>query len=120
MDAAVTANVADCSWKAVPKAAWLRVTSGTPGTGNGTVTYAVAASAGAATATDLVTSPIVPTYSPPSGTTFPLAPDKKPFSTPVTCTTRTARPRPTAARSAPWATFSALSGRCSAWPSSSR
>ncbi|MCA2971618.1 MAG: hypothetical protein INH43_24140, partial [Acidobacteriaceae bacterium] len=39
----VTANATDFGWTAVSDAAWLTVTGGASGTGNGTVTYSVAA-----------------------------------------------------------------------------
>jgi hypothetical protein len=38
----VTLSGADCIWSATPNAAWLSITAGSGGTGNGTVTYAVA------------------------------------------------------------------------------
>ncbi len=42
------ATGAPCEWTAVSNDAWITVDSGTPGTGNGTVGYTVAANAGAA------------------------------------------------------------------------
>ena len=42
----VTASSSSCSWTAVSNATWITVTSGSSGTGNGTVTYAVAANTG--------------------------------------------------------------------------
>jgi hypothetical protein len=39
----VTSNATDFGWTAVSDAAWLTVTGGVSGTGNGTVTYSVAA-----------------------------------------------------------------------------
>jgi uncharacterized protein (TIGR03437 family) len=38
----VTTNLPDCSWTATSNAPWLFVISGTPGQGNGTVSYSVA------------------------------------------------------------------------------
>lgn len=32
----------DCGWTAVSNATWITVTGGTPGSGNGTVTFSVA------------------------------------------------------------------------------
>src|SRR5262249_21181940 len=39
---AVTASGAACGWTATSNAPWLTITSGTPGTGNGTLGYSVA------------------------------------------------------------------------------
>ncbi len=39
----VTASASDCAWIATSNAAWITVTSGTPGIGNGSVGYSVAA-----------------------------------------------------------------------------
>jgi len=43
---AVTANLASCGWTAVASDAWITVTGGATGTGNGNVTYSVAANGG--------------------------------------------------------------------------
>jgi hypothetical protein len=44
----VTANIGSCGWSAVSNAAWVTVTGGAAGTGNGTVSFSVATNAGAA------------------------------------------------------------------------
>jgi hypothetical protein len=44
----VTAAAPDCSWTATNNDGWINVTSGTSGSGNGTVNYSVAANSGAA------------------------------------------------------------------------
>ena len=44
----VTTNETYCTWTAVSNAAWITVTGGASGTGNGTVNYSVAANTGAA------------------------------------------------------------------------
>jgi hypothetical protein len=45
----------DCSWTAVSSASWLTVSSGTEGTGNGTVSYTVARNSDAGTRTGTIT-----------------------------------------------------------------
>jgi hypothetical protein len=42
----VTASAASCTWTTIAHAAWLTVTHGTSGTGNGTVTFEVAENSG--------------------------------------------------------------------------
>jgi hypothetical protein len=44
----VSASRADCAWSATPQVAWIAVTGGSPGSGNGTVSYLVAGNGGAA------------------------------------------------------------------------
>jgi hypothetical protein len=45
---AVTTSSSGCSWTATSNQSWISITSGSSGTGNGTVTYSVAANNGAA------------------------------------------------------------------------
>jgi len=42
----VTSNLSGCTWSATSNASWITITSGSNGSGNGTVTYSVAANAG--------------------------------------------------------------------------
>lgn len=44
----VSASRSDCPWNAVANVAWIAITGGSPGSGNGTVSYLVAGNAGAA------------------------------------------------------------------------
>jgi len=44
----VSASRSDCEWSAVSKVGWIAITGGSPGTGNGTVSYLVAGNAGPA------------------------------------------------------------------------
>src|SRR5262249_51591445 len=44
----VTASATTCAWTAASNASWITITAGSSGTGNGTVTYSVAANTGAA------------------------------------------------------------------------
>lgn len=45
---ALTANLPTCTWAATSSDSWLSITSGTPGTGNGTISYSAAANLGPA------------------------------------------------------------------------
>ncbi len=51
---AVTTTVADCAWTAQTSVPWIQVTAGARGTGNGTVTYTVAAKTGTATRSGII------------------------------------------------------------------
>jgi len=47
-DVGVTANIPDCEWEAVSNAAWITISDGASGTGDGTVSFSVAANDGEA------------------------------------------------------------------------
>ena len=70
-------TVAGCTWTAVSNAGWITINSGTPGNGNGTVSYSVAANTGAARSGTLTIAGITYTINQAGGTsgcTFTLAP----------------------------------------------
>jgi uncharacterized protein (TIGR03437 family) len=52
---AVTASAATCAWTATSNVAWITITAGTPGSGNGTVRYTVAANSATASRTGTLT-----------------------------------------------------------------
>ncbi|MGB7068167.1 MAG: BACON domain-containing carbohydrate-binding protein [Pyrinomonadaceae bacterium] len=72
---AVTASNAGCSWTAVVNSApWITITGGSSGTGNGTVSYSVAAHTGPARVGTLTIGGRIFTISQASGCTFTLSP----------------------------------------------
>ncbi|HMV47227.1 MAG TPA: M12 family metallo-peptidase [Blastocatellia bacterium] len=77
-----TVNViadAGCPWTAVSNAAWINVTSGASGTGNGTVAYTVAVNAGPQRNGTITIAGQTFTVTQGSGCTFSLAPQMQNF-----------------------------------------
>ncbi len=75
---AVTTTPSTCAWTAVSNAGWITVTSGASGTGNGTVSYSVAANTGSARNGSITIAGQTFTVSqaapPPPGCTYSLSP----------------------------------------------
>jgi hypothetical protein len=77
----VTAG-AGCAWTAVSNNAFITVNSGTPGSGNGTVGYTVAANTGLARMGTMTIAGITFTVTQDSGCTFMLSPTSQNFTAP--------------------------------------
>ena len=102
------ASTGSCSWTAASNDAWITVTSGTPGTGNGTVGFNVAANPGDTQRTGSVTiagktftvmqdgTAPTPTPTPASTPTPTPTPVATPTPTPTTTPTPIPSPTPTA------------------------
>lgn len=80
---AVTASAGTCAWTAASNAAWLTVTAGASGTGNGTVSMTVAANTGAARAGMVTvggrTFTVTQAAPPPPPCTFSISPQSQSF-----------------------------------------
>jgi hypothetical protein len=59
----VTAPTGSCSWRATTDASWIAITSGSSGSGNGTVNYSVATNAGGARTATIVVAGLIYTVS---------------------------------------------------------
>jgi hypothetical protein len=71
----VTVSVAGgCSWTATRSGSWITITSGTSGTGNGTVSYRVSSYTGSSSRTGTLTVGGQPVVITQSATTAPSAP----------------------------------------------
>ncbi len=71
---------AGCAWTATNNAAWLTITSGTPGSGNGTVNYTVAANSGPQRTGTLTVAGQTFTITQSSGCTFTINPTSQNFT----------------------------------------
>ena len=97
------AATAGCAWTAISNSAWLTITGGASGTGNGTVTYSVAANTGVARTGTLTIAGQTFTVNQASGCTYSLSPGSTaPGSGAVTGSTVSV----TAAAGCPWTAVS--------------
>lgn len=103
-----------CSWSAGSSASWIGITSGSSGTGDGQVVFAVAANSGPARSGSLTIDGHTVSISQPSGCTFsvtPLAFDLTPAAQTVPLSLSTAAGCPwNAASGAAWFSLSQTSG----------
>ena len=78
----VTAARSDCAWTATSNAAFITINSGTPGSGNGTVNYSVAANTGAARTGTMTIAGLTFTVTQDAGATtctYSIAPTSQSF-----------------------------------------
>src|SRR6185295_17186005 len=69
------ATVPECGWTAASSVPWITITSGSGGTGNGTVQFGVASTTGPARSATLIIAGRTFTVSQASGCTFGITPD---------------------------------------------
>jgi len=77
---AVTASAGGCAWTAVSNDAWIIVTSGAAGTGNGSVNYSVAANVGDARSGTITIAGKTFTVNQSSGCAFSMSPTSAAFT----------------------------------------